>query len=121
MRAPRSSESSARAVVLDRASPSHPRAPHAHTRLRLGAISRPAEKRELIADISGKQGATYGEKGGCRRIPAHARSTPPLFDTPRARGEARGKVGGKREHTVRCTCAYIFRSVRSKACLSGEV
>ena len=36
---------------------------------RSGSFGRPsALKRELISDISGKRGATYGEKGVCRRI-----------------------------------------------------
>ena len=32
------------------------------------AIVAPCEKRELISDVWGKRGATYGEEGACRRI-----------------------------------------------------
>ena len=32
------------------------------------SVCAPNEKRELISDVWGKRGATYGEKGVCRRI-----------------------------------------------------
>ena len=68
---------------------------------------------ELISDIWGKRGATYGEKGVCRRIQKKGKMTCTVF--PPIASKKRGKHG-PHAHKVEVACSNLSTAHRIFVC-----